>query len=121
MPGGGGAVVCGVALVLAQAAALAAPAIPKFHKGIPYAHARAELLRRGWTPVKATAPGCEPGREDVCAAYPETQSCAGTGFGLCSFDFRSRSGQMTEVVTHGGNVRGLTVSEVIECRSAGCD
>jgi len=67
------------------------------------------------------APGCEPGRDDVCAAYPETQSCAGTGFGLCSFDFRSSSGQMIEIVTHGAAVGKLTVSEVIECRSSGCD
>lgn len=120
MTGRRGVVVCGAALVLIQAA-VAAPAIPKFHKGTPYALARAELLHRGWTPIKATEPGCEVGREDVCAAYPETQSCAGTGFGLCSFDFRSPAGQMIEIVTHGAAVGGLTVSEVIACRSSGCD
>ena len=114
-------VVCGLALALTGAVALAASSIPKIRKGTPYAVARAELLRGGWMPVKASEPGCEAGREDVCAKYPEAQSCAGTGFGLCSFDFRSASGQMIEIVTHGGAVGKLTVSEVIECASSGCD
>jgi hypothetical protein len=113
--------VAATALALVPTILLAASAAPKFRKGTPYATARAELLRRGWSPVKASAPDCEPGREDVCAAYPETQSCAGTGYGLCTFDFRSPSGPLIEIVTHGGSVGQLTVSEVNECPASGCD
>jgi len=100
---------------------VAASTAPKFRKGTPYAAARAELLKSGWSPVKARTPDCEPGREDVCAAYPETQSCAGTGNGLCAFDFRSPSGSLIEIVTHGGSVGQLTVSEVNDCPASGCD
>lgn len=100
---------------------LAASTVPTFRKGMPYAAARAELLKRGWTPVNAKAPDCEPGREEVCATYPETQSCAGTGLGLCTFDFRSPSGSLIEIVTHGGNVKHLTISEVNDCPASGCD
>jgi hypothetical protein len=77
---------CVLALSLSATMLLAAPTAPKFQKGTPYAIARAALLSSGWSPVKATNPDCEPGREDVCAAYPEAQSCAGTGFGICTFD-----------------------------------
>jgi hypothetical protein len=108
-------------LILSTTMALAASNTPKFSKGTPYATARATLLARGWSPVKPPTPGCEPGREDVCAAYPETQSCAGTGYGICTFDFRSPSGSLIEIVTHGGSVRQLTVSEVIDCPKTGCD
>jgi hypothetical protein len=113
-------VVCAMALSL-SGSLLAASAVPNFRKGTPYAAARADLLRRGWSPVRATEPGCEPGREDVCDAYPEAQSCAGTGFGLCTFDFRSPSGALIEIVTHGARVGELTVSEVIECPTSGCE
>jgi antitoxin (DNA-binding transcriptional repressor) of toxin-antitoxin stability system len=34
---------------------------------------------------------------------------------------RSRAGQTIEIVIHGGAVAKLTVSEVIACRSSGCD
>ncbi len=112
---------CAVALSLSATVLLAASATPKFRKGTPYATARAALLSRGWSPVKATEPDCEPGREDVCAAYPEAQSCAGTGFGLCTFRFRSPAGSLIEIVTHGGSVGALTISEVIACPKAGCD
>ncbi len=111
----------GLALSLTASAWAAAPDIPKFRKGTPYATARAELLKRGWSPIKAARPDCEPGREDVCAAYPETQSCAGTGYGLCTFDFRSPSGTLIEIVTHGGTVGTLSVAEVNACAKSGCD
>lgn len=106
---------------LAVRASVAASGTPKLTKGMAYAKARSTLLAQGWTPVIATAPGCEPGREDVCARYPETQSCAGTGYGICTFDFRSASGALIQIVTHGGKVGQLTVSEVIECPRTGCD
>jgi hypothetical protein len=107
--------------ILSATMASAESATPRFAKGTPYASARAALLARGWSPVKPQAQRCEPGREDVCAAYLEAQSCAGTGFGICTFDFRSPSGSLLEIVTHGGPVRQLTVSEVIRCPKTGCD
>jgi len=110
-----------MALSLSATILLAASATPTFRKNTPYAVARATLLSRGWVPVKAVESDCEPGREDVCAAYPEAQSCAGTGFGLCTFRFRSLSGSLIEIVTHGGNVGQLTVSDVVECSKTGCD
>jgi hypothetical protein len=106
--------------VLSATMALAESSTPRFAKGTPYARARAALLARGWSPVKSETQACEPGREDVCAAYPETQSCAGTGLGICAFDFRSPSGSLIEIVTHGGHVGQLTISEVIECSETGC-
>lgn len=112
---------CAVSLALSATMAFAATATPKFAKGTPYKTARATLLARGWSPVKPATADCEPGREDVCASYPETQSCAGTGLGICTFDFRSPSGALIEIVTHGGKVRQLTVSEVIACPQTGCD
>jgi hypothetical protein len=110
-----------LALSLSATTLLAASATPRLRKNTPYAAARATLLSRGWTPVKAAEPDCEPGREDVCAAYPEAQSCAGTGFGLCTFRFRSPSASLIEIVTHGGSVGQLTVSDVVECSKTGCD
>ena len=110
-----------MALSLSATILLAASATPTFRKNAPYAAARATLLSRGWMPVKAAEPDCEPGREDVCAAYPEAQSCAGTGFGLCTFRFRSPSGSLIEIITHGGNVGQLTISDVVECSKTGCD
>jgi hypothetical protein len=107
-------------LTLSATMAFAASDTPKFRKGTSYATARATLLARGWSPVKASTSSCEPGQEDICAAYPETQSCAGTGFGMCTFEFKSRSGSPIEIVTHGGSVQKLTVSEVIDCPKTGC-
>src|SRR2546421_11409490 len=104
-----------LSLMLTATMASAASTTQKFAKGTPYKSARATLLARGWSPVQAATQDCEPGREDICAAYPETQSCAGTGYGICTFDFRSPTGSLIEIVTHGGRVRQLTGSEGIEC------
>jgi hypothetical protein len=91
-----------LAFILSATMALAESAAPRFAKGTPYASARATLLARGWSPVKPQTQDCEPGREDVCRAYPETQSCAGTGFSICTFDFRSPSGSLIEIITMAG-------------------
>ena len=95
------------ALSLSATILLAASATPTFRKNAPYAAARATLLSRGWVPVKAAEPDCEPGREDVCAAYPEAQSCAGTGFGLCTFRFRSPGLKCWFSFGRGSNRAGL--------------
>jgi hypothetical protein len=109
----------GFLLLFAAGAVEAGPT--DIRPGMPYKQARAKLIKTGWVPIRAKGGGCEPGREDVCRAYPETVSCAGTANAMCTFGFRALSGDVIEVVTHGARVGDLRVSEIVECRPTGCD
>jgi hypothetical protein len=112
--------------MLSGAAALAAGAalagdIPAIPDGMPYATARGVLIGRGFRPVvsgERDMSRCSAGRQDVCAAYPETIACAGTGNAACRFIF---SGPKTSVtlVAEGANVGRLRV--IATRRSAAAD
>ena len=108
-----------LAAILLIAAPMAAPAaaLPTVKTGTPYASARTALSRQGYRPVRGNGSGCRFGREDVCRAYPEAETCAGTGLGNCLFLWR-RGGQLIEVTTVGEEPRRLAVSR-LRCRS-GC-
>lgn len=57
--------------------------IPRIRKNYPYVDARQSLLGEGWTPVRSLkSNGC--GAAKPCA-YPEAESCAGTGMAECIF------------------------------------
>lgn len=68
--------------------------------GMTYPEARQTLLSRGWKPATLPKGQCV-GRPDVCAAYPETYDCAGTGLGQCKFLFTDERGLVLAVVTVG--------------------
>jgi len=106
------AIIWMVAPSLTQAATL-----PTLKKGSLYANARAVLAKQGYSPVRSDGSGCRFGREDVCKAYPEAETCAGTGLGNCLFVWR-RGKQVIEVMTIGEEPKRLTVAQV-RCRS-GC-
>ena len=94
-----------------------AAALPTLKKGSPYASARATLTKQNYKPVRSDGSGCRFGREDVCKAYPEAETCAGTGLGNCLFVWR-RGQQVIEVMTTGEEPKHLTVAGM-KCRS-GC-
>jgi hypothetical protein len=77
-----------------------------------YAEAREDLLAGGWQAIRypwATADARCAGRKEVCDAYPETNSCAGTGLGQCKFVFRDGRGGYLSVVTIGEELADLGV------------
>lgn len=94
----------------------AAPAEPMasngLRKGMAYGEARQALMKGGWT--TGAAPGsafkaspqkiaseCQ-GDAQQCNAWPEIESCAGTGEGACSMLWRKADGSTLRVDTLGG-------------------
>lgn len=76
--------------------------------GKPFASARSTLIDAGWRPRVPSDNLSNPdnrctGRPEICSAYDETEYCAGTGLGTCSF-----------VYVHGNAVlRVTTVGEAL--------
>lgn len=64
--------------------------------GMPINRARAALQKAGWSPVAAGAPeGEDPRLEALAAAgVVEAESCSGTGFGFCAFNYRGPAGTL---------------------------
>jgi hypothetical protein len=94
--------------------------LPRFPAKTYYGDARAQLQALGYAPVvqKRAATQCEQenlGREKVCQQWPEVESCAGTGFALCSFLWR-RDKMILEIRTVGDE---REIVERVRCRS-GC-
>lgn len=108
--------------MLAASPCMAAPPqpLPSVRKASSYADARGSLIRSGWVPIPIGigADDCGLGRSDVCAAYPETEFCSGTGRALCSFAWRKRA-TIIQVMTYGEELPDLRV-EGIRCRE-GCN
>ncbi len=71
--------------------------------GFPYTLARRRLIfdRNIPLPVPITQHKNCVGADDVCAAYPETEYCQGTGDRECSFRWKDRSGHLFMVMTTG--------------------
>jgi len=83
--------------------------------GLPYKAERARLIGAGNHPVPVR-PGLGMngiclGRDDLCAAYPEVESCAVDRDGPCRFRWRTAKGQLFIVYT-GGETFDVTVSGV---------
>lgn len=64
--------------------------------GLPIHLARRLVLAEGWVPVSA-----DPDTPFLMPELPESQGCAATGFGICSFDYRAPNGLVLSVVTAG--------------------
>lgn len=104
--------------LLSSAPALAASAddaVAALKKGVPYSQARQDLMKGGWmaAPIdlkldKETRCGT---RIEICVAYPETESCSGTGMGFCLFRFEDAGRRVLTVTTVGEELPDLTVHE----------
>jgi hypothetical protein len=104
-----------LALPLITTGVIAAGDIPAIPEGTPYATARGVLIARGFRPVASgehDASRCSAGRQDVCDAYPETISCAGTGAAACRFIFSGPHAASVTLVADGPNVGRLKVTAV---------
>jgi hypothetical protein len=100
--------------LICTAGAASAQSIPALPKGTPYAKARGMLMEKGFRPVPAAEQDdarCSAGRQDVCAAYPETISCAGTGAAACHFIFSSVSGDAVTVIADGRDAGRLKITD----------
>lgn len=90
------------------------PPLPSLKKSMSYAEAREKILASGWQPSglfqNDVAQNCMS-REDVCARYPETVSCSGSGLGLCRFAFRNPNNRTLVVITKGELVERLQIEE----------
>jgi hypothetical protein len=103
-----------LSLALLSGAAFAQGA-PGVREGMAYSEARGVLLAKGYRPVSAGEQDesrCSAGRQDVCAAYPETISCAGTGAASCHFIFSAPNGAALTVIADGKNAGRLRVTAV---------
>lgn len=77
-----------------------------------YAGVRAGLIARGYRPLRfpdATLRERCFTRAEICNAYPETESCAGTGLGQCLFVFAAPRGGYHTVTTGGEALSELHV------------
>lgn len=99
-------------LITALPALAAVPSIPK---NTPYHEARPRLLAMGYTPAKfkQKPTSCLP-YDERCTQYPEAEWCSGTGSARCNFLWRSKKGELIEILTHGEEY--LFIKE-IRCRS----
>lgn len=103
------------ALLAGSVSAAFAETVPTALVKSRYREARATLLTQGWQP----SPGsddpdrCARGFERQCAAYPETEYCAGGGLPRCVFLWRDAGGMLIELRTLG---RDEPVVEIVRCR-----
>lgn len=93
---------------------------PSFPPGKLYQDFRAELLQSGYSPIPQARSTSESycgteyldeGEPDLCAAYPEVETCAGTGTRPCIFLFRrTTDGRTLGVSTEGELFERITVT-----------
>lgn len=88
--------------------------VSSIRKGERYETARLGLFIRGWRAGPSDEPGTTSeqrcgARIEICHAYPETESCAGTGLGQCAFRFVDEGGRHLRVVTVGEALTDLVV------------
>ena len=91
--------------IILQSGAGMAQSVPTLQQEMPYAQARQILLNEGWQAIDIPAlqRGYElSGLESYIAnelGYGEMTSCAGTGVGLCRFEFAAADERKLIVVT----------------------
>ena len=92
-----------------------ADAVPTFLAKARYGEARSTLVAQGWQPASGSddPARCARGFEGQCAAYPETEYCAGGGLPRCVFLWRDAGGMLIELRTLG---REDPVVEIVRCR-----
>ncbi|HEY9648860.1 MAG TPA: hypothetical protein V6C88_20945 [Chroococcidiopsis sp.] len=82
--------------------------------GMLYRDARTQLMRQGWQPhTRGDAPNLSnsPVRALFNLGYTEVKDCAGTGMGLCRFEFTNDAGELLVVsaAPEGSDERDRTV------------
>lgn len=95
----------------------AAQTSPREHRSsaMTYVNVRANLIAQGYRPLRFPASEIAmrcSARTEICNAYPESESCAGTGQGECLFVFAAPRGGYFTVTT-----RGEALSELHVIRS----
>lgn len=85
--------------------------------GKPYSRARDLLGRTGWNPgVTTEEEGGDSRTEDYRSRFPETDSCAGTGYAYCAFAWQANNGAATlQIVTAGEDDDPRVVSYNVSC------
>ncbi|MBT2245817.1 hypothetical protein JQK15_20085 [Sphingobium sp. BHU LFT2] len=79
--------------------------------GQPISQARAAVQSKGWQPIIQRAdrdPELGVAERGYTDRFPEVESCAGTGFGYCNFEYRQAAGTLS--VTTVGDGDDPTVS-----------
>ncbi len=94
---------CATLLVAPGSASSSSP--PSLAIGLPYRAARARLIGAGNYPVRVRPGlglnGTCLGRRDLCAAYPEVESCAVDRDAPCRFRWRTAREHLFLVYTRG--------------------
>ena len=95
------------------------PKLPTIRKNMPYADARAALIKAGFRPIafpkvedEDESSGRCDGRSFICDAYPETKTCSGTGLGQCNFAFSGGPNVVVRITTSGEELEDLVVLAV---------
>jgi hypothetical protein len=95
------------------------PKLPTIRKNMPYADARAALIKAGFRPIafpkvedEDESDGRCGSRSFICEAYPETEACAGTGLGQCNFAFSGGPNVVVRITTGGEELEDLVVLAV---------
>ena len=104
--------------VHAQSAKQTAPgkyALNTIKKATPYAIARGDMLEAGNVPDYHGSPQAKEcsSADAICRAYPELDTCAGTGTNPCRFGWTAKEGGHYFIVTQGEVVGGIAVTTVI--------
>lgn len=81
-----------------------AQSLPRLRRNMTYAQARTMLVQRGWQPVANSEQVNNPNRRGtidslIKKGYTEVVDCAGTGMGLCLFQFKNTRGQTLFITT----------------------
>lgn len=79
-------------------------AFDKLRQGMAYPTARKVLIAGVWQAVRypwAQASERSGGREEICEAFQETESCAGTRMAQCRFHYTDGKGKALIVITVG--------------------
>ncbi|WP_145143075.1 hypothetical protein [Roseomonas gilardii] len=81
------------------------------NRGDAYIQTRQYFLSLGFKPVPTRETDEQKCgyRPEVCKAYPETESCSGTGIAACKFNWVAPSGEKISVVTSGEELAYLKV------------
>jgi len=95
-----------LALAASLPASVAAQTPPRelWPSAMTYANVRMNLIAQGYRPLRFPPAEIEMRcftRAEICNAYPETESCAGTGQGECLFVFADPRGGFFTVTTRG--------------------
>lgn len=106
-------VVLGMLLSVSQVSAGSREgAYDALRQGMKYPQARKLLVKGGWQAVRypwAEAEERCSGRSEICSAFQEAETCAGTGMAQCRFRYVDGKGKALIVITVGEELPDLTL------------